>query len=613
MKPIIFTVVFLLNSILAIAQDVKGNEYIDVRRNSEERKNQIIKEISALRREVNPENSVIMRLQNELDAISNMTVTMEAVPYSGRFYPAYEVVNSGDYIGNIKIFSTDSISCLATATETTQQTAGRIWAIIGYGGAGTSPHPDSIRILYSDNDGAAWNLFTKGVFGGTDKFIQGISKIDMEIIEGPTGNKYLYAVYTLRTNNGTGNVFTGGFVIKITGTFESSMWVFTWPGYSSNKRYYNIRMTSDIGLYPNNPYLYVVCSFDSSSSSGRVHTQKFARITNTYSVSPAISYRNDPVYYLHSAPYYTNIYQIYSDIAFFSHNSGDSVIISDNYNNPQPSSFSLSFVKMGIYTLETGAHYDNIGGSEPADSKMGARLSSNGNSNGSIICVFQQKTNNIWNMKFFRTNNWGNFNNISFQSSLYSGSVGTSEVDIMGIRNGVTHKIAFFKLEETYDYLNYYTLNNNGILLIESSQMNPNNTIASCCFGPAAGYRNSGESCFALYTDYAGMNAWAAYGCFGAPIGIKKNEQPAKYNLSQNYPNPFNPVTNISFEIPEKQFVTLKIFDLLGNEVGTLVNEEKFQGKYSIDFNASVLPNGVYFYRIKAGNFTCVKKMVLLK
>ncbi len=86
-----------------------------------------------------------------------------------------------------------------------------------------------------------------------------------------------------------------------------------------------------------------------------------------------------------------------------------------------------------------------------------------------------------------------------------------------------------------------------------------------------------------------------------------------EFMLEQNYPNPFNPTTKINFQIPELSFVTLKVFDVLGNEIMTLANEEKPAGTYEIEFNASSSPSGVYFYQLQAGEFTQVKKMILLK
>ncbi|MGC8654760.1 MAG: T9SS type A sorting domain-containing protein, partial [Candidatus Kryptoniota bacterium] len=88
---------------------------------------------------------------------------------------------------------------------------------------------------------------------------------------------------------------------------------------------------------------------------------------------------------------------------------------------------------------------------------------------------------------------------------------------------------------------------------------------------------------------------------------------PAHFSLNQNYPNPFNPATNISFSIPSKSFVSLKVFDALGREVATLLSEELPPGMYSQQWNAQGFPSGVYFYRLQAGSFTDTKKLILLK
>jgi photosystem II stability/assembly factor-like uncharacterized protein len=86
-----------------------------------------------------------------------------------------------------------------------------------------------------------------------------------------------------------------------------------------------------------------------------------------------------------------------------------------------------------------------------------------------------------------------------------------------------------------------------------------------------------------------------------------------EYSLSQNYPNPFNPTTKIKFEIPSTSLVTLKIYDLLGNEIATLVDEEKTAGVYEAEFKAEELTSGIYFYRITVGNYSETKKLLLLK
>ena len=85
------------------------------------------------------------------------------------------------------------------------------------------------------------------------------------------------------------------------------------------------------------------------------------------------------------------------------------------------------------------------------------------------------------------------------------------------------------------------------------------------------------------------------------------------FELHQNYPNPFNPTSTISFSIPELSFVTIKVYDVLGNEIAVLVNEEKPAGEYKVEFSATDLPSSIYFYRLQAGSFVETKKMMLMK
>ncbi len=98
-------------------------------------------------------------------------------------------------------------------------------------------------------------------------------------------------------------------------------------------------------------------------------------------------------------------------------------------------------------------------------------------------------------------------------------------------------------------------------------------------------------------------------------LGKEENtlELPEDFSLAQNFPNPFNPVTKISFGLPENEYVNLVVFDILGNCVSTLVNQELNAGMYEIDFDASHLAAGVYLYRLKAGEFSAVNKMILMK
>jgi len=98
-------------------------------------------------------------------------------------------------------------------------------------------------------------------------------------------------------------------------------------------------------------------------------------------------------------------------------------------------------------------------------------------------------------------------------------------------------------------------------------------------------------------------------------IGItsNQNEIPSDYSLLQNYPNPFNPTTNIRFNLPKSGVVTLKVYNILGKEVATLVNGNLNAGSYTFNWDANGYASGVYFYRLQSGNFVETKKMILVK
>jgi hypothetical protein len=91
------------------------------------------------------------------------------------------------------------------------------------------------------------------------------------------------------------------------------------------------------------------------------------------------------------------------------------------------------------------------------------------------------------------------------------------------------------------------------------------------------------------------------------------NNEDLTFQLSQNYPNPFNPSTNIGFRVADFGFVSLKVYDVLGREIATLINEKKQPGVYEVEFNASQLSSGIYFYKLQTENHSSVKKMIYLK
>jgi len=149
----------------------------------------------------------------------------------------------------------------------------------------------------------------------------------------------------------------------------------------------------------------------------------------------------------------------------------------------------------------------------------------------------------------------------------------------------------------------------NGGSVIANNSHRINGTVGQNIIGSVSG---------SSFSSVAGF--WYLQGRIMTDVEQTTNVLPNKYSLYQNYPNPFNPSTTIKFEIPKTAFVTLKIYNMLGQEVAELVNEEKQPGVYEVNWNASGFASGVYFYRINVGqigsggvNFTNTKKLLIMK
>jgi len=126
-------------------------------------------------------------------------------------------------------------------------------------------------------------------------------------------------------------------------------------------------------------------------------------------------------------------------------------------------------------------------------------------------------------------------------------------------------------------------------------------------------YGTSSTAGAVIYAGNGPSNLW--YNSSNLTTGFEPISQisPEAYSLTQNYPNPFNPTTSIKFAIPKNEFVSLKVYDMLGKEVATLVNQNANAGEYEVTFDATKLTSGVYFYKLTSGNFSDVKKMILVK
>ncbi|MBI4810385.1 MAG: T9SS type A sorting domain-containing protein [Ignavibacteriales bacterium] len=122
-----------------------------------------------------------------------------------------------------------------------------------------------------------------------------------------------------------------------------------------------------------------------------------------------------------------------------------------------------------------------------------------------------------------------------------------------------------------------------------------------------------GESVLELQTTAEAASSKWTYIKKLVNVDDKNTSIPTVFTLKQNYPNPFNPMTTIDYDLPKVSTVLLRIFDVLGREITTLVNKEQVAGKYSVPFDASHLASGLYFYRLDTGEFSDVKKLMLVR
>ena len=620
-----FFVICLLFTVSTVtyAQNTTSNIETPVTFKKSEKQVELEQELKRLKKQDKTENlSKIIELNRQLEKITCTGKTETGSLQDGNNYGSLITFHQStmggftDDIQNTRIYTNGSrkIKGIAGAIEQRGSTAGKLWSIVVY--SADSLSPDTLKVYYSVNNGMSWNMYVSGNIRPGD-FVTP-DDLDMELVENTSGQKYLWVAFGFKQTSGRKAV--GAFILQvpsINGTFFN---ILEWSQADSLKNYYNIRLTSDNAQYSATPYVYLACSFDSVAANGsNINSQKFARILSPYSlVNPVFSYMAPNYYWYENSGSVTRT--TYTDIAYFSNGGEDSVEVSFC---GVADSTKLYFAKsdiLGNPPVSSIGAGGNIGGSNPNSIKTHAKLSSNGNSNGSIVCTFREFNNGLWNVKWFSSVNFGNFESGFSDSPLIGSTANTNFApEIIGVRNGSTHYISFLT-EAAEDSIHYLTMNSAGLL---NHVYKMNYFSGSSIIAPKPLFRyQSGDSCLMIYSEDGPVNMISSAGCTGAPIGLihLNNELPSEFRLMQNYPNPFNPVTKITFNVPSKAHIELKVYDAQGKEVAVLADSEYNTGNYEVNFNATSLASGVYFYKLdaaEAGNaasgFTDIKKMVLLK
>jgi hypothetical protein len=216
----------------------------------------------------------------------------------------------------------------------------------------------------------------------------------------------------------------------------------------------------------------------------------------------------------------------------------------------------------------------------------------------------------------------GNNNRITDVYQLWNG-IGwqNSSKDTMGYNSGNYLTSDLYLLwnganwDNTSLQTNTYDINNNRVRTLYQDW---NSTSWDNTDQDSAGYNSNGDISFDIFQGWSGtdwVNETKYIYNYAGVTAVDNNltTVPSHYYLSNNYPNPFNPTTNIKYSLSSGGFVTLKVYDIIGREVATLVNENQSSGNYTVRFDGSGLSSGVYLYQLKVNNFVSTKKLVLMK
>lgn len=522
---------------------------------------------------------------------------------------------TGGFAGNIPVgsdldFNTSTVGLggfWATATQTnasTMSNPGTIWAAATqFNAAGT----DTCKIYFSTNGGQSWVYAYLFYFGINMDFRPG--ELDLELAyDGSVLWIYGVAGYNDLTNNRPNSIL---FRFNTTANTYNG-YTLQWPGYATTTNlYYNPRITSDNPNYTTGTYIYVTSSFDSTYS-GTLHSnkQKYAHIENPFAGAPTIMYNqpNTSAFYWSTSGVAAGTY-LWTDIAYYK-TAGNVNRLITVYNVPGSNNYNLYL-----------AWSDDYGSTSAGNSVItetnvdyGARIVFNGvtgNQNGMIAYV-RQFSGTDWDPYYRATVDGGTVWTAGY---IDASSNRARSVDVIAPRGLTTAFKTAYTQDSTAGTFGYYTGGVPGVwnapfrTQVTTSGVD---TVYSKCI---AGYKlGGGDDCLAFYSMGSGTNVYSSRLCQGT-VGINgnSNEIPSEYSLQQNYPNPFNPATTIKFSIPSASNVKLVVYDAAGQVVNVLVNAELAAGNYNYSFNAYNLASGVYFYKLEAGEFSSVKKMLLVK
>lgn len=515
----------------------------------------------------------------------------------------------------------DGFRNYCTVTEQTGTNAGRIWVIATVIEV-PSPGNDKIKVFKYDQ--GVWSFYASL----TLPYLFG--DIDAELIEGGPDGPILWVITEYQDQVGFDTKLSL-WALNLNQQTGVSM-PFVWPGAGPQDIFYSPRLTSDNAVDQTFPVVFIVASLDSAiAGNNHLHAQKFAYISLANSISNfAIGFRNSilPIFWPLGGT--TSGYHLYSDIAYINPPVGTPKLVFTYSNVPDRTRIWLSTCEINGTNAQAMGTIDGTGA---FNIDASAIASPGGTDQTQLMVVAREDYQNSgdFDILSYRSDDGGlnwEFSYVEAYSSVsnFIPQIGT----LLGRRNTLNEYYLSFALGDgTSAPDSIVSINSNiGGSHFWDAPVKMNIGFPNSYYS-AVGITNAPGERLTVWSA-TGVNVFELYGSFwpNLPSSIFEDENSyvQSFRLEQNYPNPFNPSTKIQYSIPELSFVTLKVYDVLGNEIATLLNEEKLAGNYEVEFDSHSgtvrnLPSGIYFYKLQAGNpspgsgqgFVDTKKMILLK
>ncbi len=469
---------------------------------------------------------------------------------------------------------------------------------------------DTMTFLTSTNGGQTWSrVWSTNFVINTD---YNANEIDMEIVyDGANTWAFIVAGYYDYTTS-TRRCWLWRYNIT-TNALTTTQLIFA-PNPATND-YYCPRITSDGSQYTSLAYVYIIASCDSTYS-GTNHwlKQKFGLLENPFSAI-TVTYRNPNTTnsgWFYNSPTNAAGKYLSSDIAF-NRNGGDRVITSfqvDFGSVSAPPGYNVVTAWSNDYGTSNTGFFQVA----EANTSSGAKISFAGaNSNYGMIVYQRSFSASDWDPYFRVTSDRGN----TWSAGGYvdaSGDRQRGRVEVYTPYPPVSFRVGYNQevTSTPQAFLQKFDTTTNTFPAGNKYQVS--NVTADTTYGSIRPCKkNAADDCIAIWRGLASAFTYCSYNCATTVGVVNNNETPTAFDLSQNYPNPFNPTTNIKFAVPVSGMVKLVVYDVTGREAGILLSEQMNAGTYSVNFDASQLSSGIYFYTLTAGDFTQTKKMMLIK